>query len=60
MEGKQSLLLVNNKDQFDKEARESKQELALEIPAAVQPLHKEFEELFLEELSVGLPSMCDV
>ena len=68
---KPSFLLVNNKDQFDIEARESKQvfvvvvtdgglKAALEIPIVVQPLLKEFEELFLEELPARLPSMCDV
>lgn len=59
------------KDQFDKEAKESKQVFAVavtdggpkaapEIPPTMQPLLKEFEELFLEELSAGLPSMRDV
>ena len=31
-----------------------------EIPEAIQPLIKEFEELFLEELSIGLPLMCNI
>ena len=70
MEGKPSFLLVNNKDQFDKEARESKEvfvvvvtdgglKVAPEILAVVQPLLKEFEEQFLEELPARLPLMCD-
>ncbi|GFZ18614.1 hypothetical protein Acr_27g0003530 [Actinidia rufa] len=51
--GKSSVLLVHNEDEFDKEARESKQIFAmvlteeapktpLEVPVAVQPLIKEF------------------
>ena len=39
---------------------DGKPKVAPEIPAAKQPLLKEFKELFLEELSAGLPSMCDV
>ena len=30
------------------------------IPEAIQPLIKEFEELFPEELLVGLPAMRDI
>ena len=30
------------------------------IPNALQPLIKEFEELFLEELPAGLPTMRDI
>ncbi|GFY83092.1 hypothetical protein Acr_02g0013320 [Actinidia rufa] len=52
-EGKSSVLLVHNEDEFDKEARESKQIFAMvlteeahktppEVPVAVQPLIKEF------------------
>ena len=58
-------------NQFDKEARESKKIFAmvftkkapknsLEVPVAVQPLIKEFQELFLEELPVELPPMQDI
>ena len=31
-----------------------------EIPEAIQPLIKEFEELFPEELPAGLPPICDI
>ena len=31
-----------------------------EVPEAIQSLIKEFEELFLEELLVGLPPMCNI
>ncbi|GFY91643.1 hypothetical protein Acr_08g0000390 [Actinidia rufa] len=52
-EGKSSVLLVHNEDEFDKEARESKQIFVMvlteeapktpsEVPVAVQPLIKEF------------------
>ena len=34
--------------------------VAPEIPVAVQPLLKEFEELFPDELLVGLPLMHDI
>ena len=30
------------------------------IPEAIQPLIKEFEELFPKELLAGLPPMCDI
>ena len=57
VEGKPSLLIVNNEDEFDKEYKELKQVYAVvvtdgelkkvaEIPEAIQPLIKEFEELF--------------
>ncbi|XP_030947612.1 uncharacterized protein LOC115971730 [Quercus lobata] len=71
VEGKSLLLLGNNEDAFDKEARESKQVFAvvvtdgrpkvvLEIPVVVQPLLKDFGELFPDELLLGLPLMCDI
>ena len=64
VEGKPSLLLVNNEDAFDKKARESKHVFAVVVsigePKAVQPLLKEFEELFLDELPAGLPLMRDI
>ncbi|GFZ21442.1 hypothetical protein Acr_29g0006040 [Actinidia rufa] len=63
--GKSSVLLVHNEDEFDKEARESKQIFAMvlieeapktppEVPIAVQPLIKEFQDLFPDELPAGL------
>ena len=71
VEGKSSLLLFNNEDTFDKRARESKQVFVIvvsdggpkatpEIPVALQPLLKEFGELFLDEMPAGLPLMCDI
>ena len=68
VEGKPSLLIVNNEDEFDRECKELKQIYAVvvmdgqpkkvaEIPNAIQPLIKEFEELFPKELPVGLPPM---
>ena len=71
VEGKPSLLIVNNEDEFDKEYKELKQVYAVvvtdgepkkvaEIPEAIQPLIKDFEELFPEELLVGLPAMRDI
>ena len=65
MEGKSSLLLVNNEDAFDKEVRKSKQvfivvltnggtKAAPEIPVVVQPLLREFRELFPDELPTRL------
>ena len=71
VEGKPSFLIVNNEDEFEKECKEMKQVYAVvvtngelkkvaEIPEAIQPLIKEFEELFLEELSIGLPLMCNI
>ena len=70
MEGKPSLFIVNNEDEFDKECKELKQVYVVmvmdeeskkvaEIPNALQPLIKEFEELFLEELA-GLPPTRDI
>ena len=71
VEGKPSLLIVNNEDEFDRECKELKQVYAVmvtngkpkkvtEIPEAIHLLIKEFEELFLEELLAGLPPMCDI
>lgn len=68
MEGKPSLLLVNNGKEFDKVAKELKQIFAIvitdgepklspKVPSTVQLLIKEFEEPFPEELPAGLPSM---
>ena len=71
VEGKPSLLIVNNKDEFNKECKELKQEYVVvvtdgepkkvaEVLEAIQPLIKEFEELFLEELPTSLPPMCNI
>ena len=71
VEGKPSLLIVNNEDEFDRECKELKQVYAVmvtngkpkkvtEIPEAIHLLIKEFEELFLEELLVGLPSIHNI
>ena len=71
VEGKPSLLMVNNEDEFDKECKELKQVYVVmvmdeeskkvaEIPNALQPLIKEFEELFLEELLASLPPTRDI
>ena len=68
VEGKPTLLIVNNEDEFDRECKELKQVYAVvvtdgepkkvaEIPEAIQPLINEFEELFPKELPVGLPPM---
>ncbi|XP_057509160.1 uncharacterized protein LOC130791849 [Actinidia eriantha] len=70
-EGKSSVLLVHNEDEFDKAARESKQIFAMvltegaprtppEVPVVVQPLIKEFQDLFPDELPAGLPPMRDI
>ena len=71
VEGTPSLLIVNNEDEFDKECKEMKQVYAVvvmdgepkkvaEVLEAIQPLIKEFEELFLEELPASLPSMRNI
>ena len=71
VEGKPALLIVNNEDEFDRECKELKQVYAVvatdgepkkvsEIPNSIQPLIKEFEVLFLEELSTSLPPMRDI
>ena len=70
-EGKSALLIVNNENEFDRECKELKQVYAVvvtdgepkkvsEIPNSIQPLIKEFEVLFLEELSISLPPMRDI
>ncbi|GFY91567.1 hypothetical protein Acr_07g0017630 [Actinidia rufa] len=62
--GKSSVLLVHNEDEFDKEARESKQIFAMvlteeapktpsEVPVAVQPLIKEFQDCSLTSYLQG-------
>ncbi|XP_065617182.1 uncharacterized protein LOC136062264 [Quercus suber] len=71
VEGKPALLIVNNEDEFDRDCKELKQVYSVvvtdgepkkvaEIPEAIQPLIKEFEELFPEELPAGLPPMRDI
>ena len=71
VDGKPSLLIVNNEDEFDKEWKELNQVYAVvvtdgepkkvaEIPEAIQPLINEFEELFPKELPAGLPPMRDI
>ena len=71
VEGKPSLLIVNNDDEFDRECKELKQvyvivvtngesKKVVEILEAIQPLIKEFEELFPRELHAGLPPMRDI
>ena len=71
VEGTPSLLIVNNEDEFDEECKEMKQVYAVvvmdgepkkvaEVLEAIQPLIKEFEELFLEELPTNLPPMRNI
>ena len=71
VDGKPSLLTVNNEDEFDRECKELNQVYAVvvtdgepkkvaEIPEAIQPLIKEFEELFPKELSAGLPPIREI
>ena len=71
VEGRPSLLIVNNEDEFDKECKDLKQVYALvvtngepkkfaKIPEEIQLLIKEFEKLFPKEMLVGLPSMRDI
>ena len=71
VEGKPALLIVNSEDEFGRECKELKQVYTVvvmhgepkkvdEIPDSIQPLIKEFEVLFPEELPVGLPLMCDI
>ena len=71
VEGKPALLIVNNEDEFDRECKELKQVYTVvvtngepkkvaEIPDSIQPLIKEFEVLFPEELPAGLPPIRDI
>ena len=71
VEGKPAFLIVNNEDEFDRECKELKQVYAVmvtdgkpkkiaEIPDSIQPLIKEFDVLFPEELPAGLPLMHDI
>ena len=71
VEGKPALLIVNNEDEFDRECKKLKQvyvvvvmdgepKKVIDIPKAIQPLIKEFEELFPEKLFVGLPLMRNI
>ena len=71
VKGKPSLLIVNNEDEFDIECKEMKQVYAVkvmngepkkivEIPEAIQPLIKEFEEIFLKKLLAGLPPIRNI
>ena len=70
-EGKPFILLVNNEDDFNKDAGESERifsmvltdeapKTAIEIPATMSPLIKSFRELFPEDLLTGLPPMRDI
>ena len=71
VEGKPAFLIVNNEDEFDKECKELKQvhvvvvtdgkpKKVAEIPDSNQPLIKEFDVLFPEELPAGLPPMHNI
>ena len=71
VKGKPTLLIVSNEDEFDRECKELKQVYVVVvtdgepkkvavIPKAIQPLIKEFEVLFPEELPAGLPPMRDI
>ena len=71
VDGKPSLLIVNNKDEFDRECKELNQVYVVvvmngepkkvaKILEAIQPLIKEFEELFPKELSAGLPPIREI
>ena len=71
VEGKPSLLIVNNEDEFDRECKELKQvyvvvvtdgelKKVVKILEAIQPLINEFEKLFPEELPTGLPPMHNI
>ena len=71
VEGKPAFLIVNNEDEFDRECKDLKQVYAVmvtdvkpkkiaEIPDSIQPLIKEFDVHFPEELPAGLPLMHDI
>ena len=71
VEGKPSLLIVNNEDEFDRECKELKQVYAVvvkdgelkkvaEILEEIQLLIKEFKELFSEELPTSLLPIRDI
>ena len=71
VEGKPTLLIVNNEDEFDRECKELKQVYAIvvtdgepkkvsKIPNSIQPLIKEFEVLFPKELPADLPPMRNI
>ena len=71
VEGKPSLLIVNNEDEFDRGCKELKQVYVVvvtdgepkkvaEILEVIQPLIKEFKEPFPEELPVSFPPIRDI
>ena len=71
VDGKPSLLIVNNKDEFNKECKELKQEYVVlvtdgepkkvtEVLEAIQPLIKEFKEFFPKKLPTSLPLMHNI
>ena len=66
VEGKPSLLILNNEDEFDRECKELKQVYAVvvtdgeskkvaEVLEAIQPLIKKFKKLFPKEMLASLP-----
>ena len=71
VEGKPSLLIVNNEDEFNKECKELKQVYVVvvtdgepkkvaEVLEAIQPLIKEFKEFFPKKLPASLPLMHNI